>query len=167
MPVVHNGRIVGIVNRADLVRALAEEEEAAPAPHESGGFFAEMLAEARHHTQDRTATVKPPAEAEEVPLSVSDFRRLVADHDEELAERRRDQRQELTKRRREHVAGLIDEHISDSNWRALIQHPRCLRNLRARRQHAGAQGDYRGLAILATAVAPSSSPTITCGVQTL
>ena len=70
VPVVHDGRIVGIVSRADLVRALAAEDRAKPAPPpRTKGGFAEALAaiddrflHLRHHKDEQPkAAMSGPA----------------------------------------------------------------------------------------------------------
>jgi CBS domain-containing protein len=132
VPVLHDGRVVGIVSRADLVRALAEQEEAKPQSHHTGGLFAGALAGIDQHFRGRhaegpsqtLATAPQSAEPDETTLTVADFRALVADHDHKHLEEEQQHRNALTAQRRQLVADLVDKHISDSKWRALVHQAR-------------------------------------------
>jgi CBS domain-containing protein len=129
VPVVRDGRIVGIVSRADLVRALAVEGEAKPAPHAGGGLLGVALAEIdshfhRSHPAGTGAPVPAPAAPDDAKLSVADFRGLVVDHEHKKAKTESDDRQAYAEQRRHHVAELIDEHISDTSWRELLHKAR-------------------------------------------
>jgi len=129
VPVVRDNRIVGVVSRADLVRAIAATEAATkPASSKAGGLFAEAIdgiegqfrhLRNRHHIKG--AVVEPLAvELDDTRLTAADFRMLVADRErQEVAHKRADQ-DALTAQRRHRVAELIDQHISDGNWRRLI-----------------------------------------------
>jgi len=50
----------------------------------------------------------------------ADFRRLVADHEYREIQHRREQHLAAAEARRRRVAELIDQHISDDSWRALM-----------------------------------------------
>jgi len=131
VPVVRDGRVVGIVSRADLVRALASEEEAQPALHRDGGQFAEALAaidqrffnsrRPHHEQQPKTA---PSVEPDDAKLTVADFRSLVAEHDHKQTEDRQAHDQAVAQQRRQHVADLTDHHIADAGWRSLMHSAR-------------------------------------------
>ena len=132
VPVVHDGRVVGIVSRADLVRALASEAVAKSAPRQGGGVFAEALAGLDHrflHSRDRDPAGRPTAtshdaEPDDTKLAVADFRGFVADHNHKLTEEHQQQDRALIEQRRQHVAQLIDQHISDTEWRSLVHRAR-------------------------------------------
>jgi hypothetical protein len=87
VPVVRDGRVVGIVSRADLVRALAVGDVAAPAPAPTGGGFREALAGLderffyRHRRQDEGPQSATSPEPEADRLTVADFRADFADHE--------------------------------------------------------------------------------------
>jgi CBS domain-containing protein len=128
VPALRDGRIVGIVSRADLVRALAVEE-----PHPiavKGGSLAGAFVgldrrffQQQHSAEQRALLVPPPASADAGP-TVSDFRGLVADHERKKLEHERELSRAGIEQRRERVAELIDRHISDENWRALLHQAR-------------------------------------------
>jgi CBS domain-containing protein len=127
VPVLHDGRIVGIVSRADLVRALAAEK---PEPALNGGgslagafagldrrFFLQ-------HSAERPPPLAPPSPSTDDGPTVSDFRGLVTDHQHKKLEHERELNRAAVEQRRERVAELIDRHISDENWRALLHQAR-------------------------------------------
>jgi CBS domain-containing protein len=132
VPVVRDGRVVGIVSRADLIRALATESETKPAEAESGSRFAAALAGIdsrflhlqRRRRRERAKASLDRAEPDDTELTVADFRDFVTDHDHKQAEEQQEHRHALAEQRRHHVAELIDQHVSDASWRALIHRAR-------------------------------------------
>lgn len=131
VPVTRDGRVVGIVSRADLVRALTEEPSTTEGAGRPAGFFAEALAgiDQRFDRLLHYHAVAPPASApatasDDTHLSATDFRYLVADHEEEKVAQQRDQQRQIVERRRERIAELVDTHISDEAWRALVHKAR-------------------------------------------
>ena len=128
-PVLRDGRIVGIVSRADLVRALAAEEPKSIAVNGAGslaGAFAGLDHRFFHrqHPAEQRAPLAPPAAPADAGPTASDFRGLVADHEHKKLEHEQDLHRAAIEQRREQVAGLIDRHISDENWRALLHQAR-------------------------------------------
>jgi hypothetical protein len=110
------------------VRALAGEEEKKPASTSNGGIFTEALSGIDNQfrrLQGQGGPSKPapdakPSGPDDSPLTVSDFRALVADHDHKQAEQQQERRHALDEGRRRRVAELIDQHISDDSWRSLL-----------------------------------------------
>jgi CBS domain-containing protein len=122
VPVLRAGQLVGIVSRADLVRALAAENPQ-PAAKAKGGFLAEALAgiDQRFLHREQPATLpEAPAEPDRTTITVQDFRSLVIDHEHEQAQREDAQHREIAERRRQRIGELIDEHVSDAAWRELL-----------------------------------------------
>lgn len=128
VPVLRDGRIVGIVSRADLVRALAAE---GPKPAINGGgslagAFAGLDRRFSHrqHAAEQPVPLVPQPTSANVGPTISDFRGLVADHEHHKLEHEEELRRAAVEQRRERVAELIDRHISDENWRALLHQAR-------------------------------------------
>jgi CBS domain-containing protein len=123
VPVLRNGRIVGIVSRADLVRALASEEPKTAGAN-AHGMLAEALAGIDHrflHRQDHAKPVEASApRPDDTTPTVSDFRSLVTDHDHKEVVHRQDLRRAAAEQRQARVAALVDHHITDENWRSLV-----------------------------------------------
>lgn len=127
VPVVQDGRIVGIVSRADLLRALPKPEQYTV--HHAPGTIAGALAHLderflhHNHSHPTAAPSQPRAPADEA-IAAADFRHLVADfhhkEDEEKEAARRAATEELKKK----VAEMIDEHVSNDAWRSLVHKAR-------------------------------------------
>jgi CBS domain-containing protein len=125
VPVLRERRIVGIVSRANLLRALAAERPPRPAP----GLFASAIA-----GLEERFLHWPPAEpaADALPaqrpasdrLAVADFQRLVTDFERKEAEHREEARRVAAIEHRHRVAELIDQHISEKGWRDLLHRAR-------------------------------------------
>lgn len=128
VPVIRDGRVVGIVSRADIVRAMAAQPITKGVAPRQGGLFANALTgiEERFHRlhdrgRTRGAVAEPlPPPVDETRLTAGDFQALVADHDHREAEHKSADRRALAEQRRGRIAALIDRHISDGYWRQLI-----------------------------------------------
>jgi len=126
VPVVRGGRVVGIVSRADLLRARTERRQ--PAASHKDGYLAEALAGIderffrHHHTEEPIQS--PPPKPDDTGLKAADFQRLAEDFERrEVAHREEAQRAAAALRRRR-VVDLIDDHISNDRWRALVHQAR-------------------------------------------
>jgi CBS domain-containing protein len=80
-PVLREGRMVGIVSRADLVRAVAQSNEPAPEPEPSPGRFAFIFPSEAPRPRLQPAALAPPAPAD--VLSAEGFRNVVHRHERE------------------------------------------------------------------------------------
>jgi CBS domain-containing protein len=133
VPVVRDGKVVGIVSRADLLRAMAAEApHSGPPEHvaRTRHLLAEALATLDHHFfghHGNAGAPSPPAqdqaEAEE-GLSVADFHSLVTGFEHRKAEIADAGRRAAAERRRATVRQLIDAHVRDGNWKALLHRAR-------------------------------------------
>ncbi len=120
VPVLRDGHIVGIVSRADLVRALAEQSPA-PSEHHGGLFdWGNRRSSREEHAEPKARAVEPAAFEKEKAITASAFRSLV-----EVATSKR--AAELEAARRASQGGLdhkiqeaIEHHISDQHWRDLL-----------------------------------------------
>jgi CBS domain-containing protein/uncharacterized membrane protein len=128
VPVVRDGRITGIVSRADLLRELSATE-ARPASAPKRSYFAGALAGLdqrflhRRPTQASGSTApapQPPA----APVTVEHFRQLMSDFAHRESENSDEARRTAAKQRRQEVATLIDDHVSGEEWRALLHQAR-------------------------------------------
>jgi len=128
VPVLRDGRIAGIVSRADLLRALAAQPASSP-PKE--GILASALAslderfEHWHRPEPSPPTQPvPAAKQDDIGLKAADFRQLVEDFDRREVREREDALRAVREQRRTRVAQLINEHMTDESWRALIHQAR-------------------------------------------
>jgi CBS domain-containing protein len=130
VPVLRDGRIIGIVSRADLVRALAANAQPTGNGARTGGVLANAVAgiERRLRHRQHGADVAQPGEQarepDETGLMAADFRQLVADHESQEVLHREEHRRAAAQQRRLKVAELIDHHISDETWRGLMHQAR-------------------------------------------
>ena len=138
VPVLRDGRIVGIVSRADLLRALAAgQAEARTAPDSRAprhgmldgisDWFGHVDQHFLHNHgsaggRPTNPPAAPPSSSERV--SADDFRGLVRDFERREAEHQDEARGAAAGQRRQRAKELIDQHISDENWRALVHQAR-------------------------------------------
>ncbi len=129
VPVVRDGRIVGIVSRADLLRAFATSQPrsatATATPH-GGGFFAWVDRAYHNHraaTNDQAAAAAVTA-IEEDRTPAAGFRALVHDHQRSEAQHQEEARRVAAEHRQQAVKELIDRHIGDESWRAMLHSAR-------------------------------------------
>jgi CBS domain-containing protein len=127
VPVVRDGRITGIVSRADLLRELSAAE-ATPASAPKRGYFAGALAgldeHFLHHPTQAPGSSPPPPQAPAAPVTVEQFHHLMTDFTHRELEHRDEARRTAAEQRRKEVATLIDEHVSGEEWRALLHQAR-------------------------------------------
>jgi CBS domain-containing protein len=144
VPVVRKGRLVGIVSRADLLRAIAAGE-----PHPSServarasGLLREALAslDTRFFGHRESPAGAPPdhlapgAAPGEAPgqaiaeggLSVGDFQALVRGAEQHKIELDAAARRAAADERSAKVRELIEEHVRDDNWKALLHQARAV-----------------------------------------
>jgi CBS domain-containing protein len=117
VPALSEGRIVGIVSRADLLRVLAADP-APPATPPTAGLFASAIAGLDEHflhwtPPEPTANALPAQRPASDRLAVADFHRLVTDFERREAEHRQEVRRVAAVEHKHRVAELIDQHISD------------------------------------------------------
>jgi CBS domain-containing protein len=128
VPVVREGQIVGIVSRADLLRTMAEQ---APRPEaRKEGFLARAFAGLDErfappgHLEPPKQPPLPKVQQDDGRLEAADFRALVEDFERKKVHEQEDARLAAAEQRRSQVAQLINEHIPDERWRALMHEAR-------------------------------------------
>ena len=127
VPVLRDGRMVGIVSRADLIKALASENSetatAANADRQPGAFAraSQVDRRAAGAGQEGSQAAAPP-KPEYGALSAQSFRHLVAGFKEGQARRREESRRAAAAERKQRMQALLDQHISNENWRTLLEH---------------------------------------------
>jgi CBS domain-containing protein len=127
VPVVRDGRITGIVSRADLLRGLSAAE-ATPASAPKRSYFAGALAgldeRFLHHPTQAPGASAPRPQPPAAPFTVEQFHQLMSDFTHRELEHRDEARRTAAEQRRKEVATLIDEHVSGEEWRALLHQAR-------------------------------------------
>jgi CBS domain-containing protein len=127
VPVVRDGRIAGIVSRADLLRALAaaQPDAAATAGDQPGSGLRRWVDQHLHGAhRDPQDQAKPVPTFDHPGLQVEDFHRLVADFQRGEIRHREEARRSAAEQRQNQVKDLIDHHIADEGWRSLLHKAR-------------------------------------------
>ena len=134
VPVLRDGKMVGIVSRADLLRAFADEPAPQPEHHKAHGELRGLVEgalakfDARFLHGAETAPVGGPApdkpEATAQGVTADAFRGLAEDFEQAKAERRAATRHAQAEQRHQAVKALIDEHVGDQPWRSLLHDAR-------------------------------------------
>lgn len=127
VPVLRDGRLVGIVSRADVLGTIAlAQQHADPAAKSHRGFLSGLLGE-YHLPAWETAAAHPASEQPDPArsgLSADNFRQLVEDYHNGETQHRDEARRAAANQRRQRVRELIDAHVSDDTWRAMLHHAR-------------------------------------------
>jgi CBS domain-containing protein len=129
VPVVRDGRVVGIVSRADLLRAVAAKPLKATGPQTEkhkgllASFFGDYHLPARETVDGIKASREAPA-VDETRLAATDFRHLVQDFHADEVKQHDEARHAAAAQRRERAKQLIDEHIFGDGWRELMHQAR-------------------------------------------
>ncbi len=118
VPVVEDGRIVGIVSRADLVRAMATEPPKPAAP--------------RHRPEARSsapiaahpAPTPQPEQPANGAFTVREFRLMVEQAKQEAAARQKAAHKAAEEFRLNVVKTLIDHHVTDEVWQDTLRRMR-------------------------------------------
>jgi CBS domain-containing protein len=116
VPVLRDGQIVGIVSRADLVRALSLQSPAPSAHH--GGLF--DWGSHEEHAEPKARVADSASFAKQKSITAAGFRSLV-----EAAQSKRAAELEAARRTsagsQDHkIREAIDHHITDNHWRDLL-----------------------------------------------
>jgi CBS domain-containing protein len=133
VPVLREDRPVGIVSRADLLRAFAAEHaERLGAAHgvRRTGVIGDIISSIDAHFGHKSegpASRQPqqtsPDNAE-AGLRVTEFGALEADFHHHNIEHQEEARCAAAQVRRRRIKGLIEQHIGDESWRSLLHHAR-------------------------------------------
>ena len=143
VPVVQDGRVVGIVSRADLLRALAEHPHAeqSASPNEFlasalDSLDAHFLA-TRHPKASTTDVQMRDSEPSGDHLEAADFRGAVAGFEQQERQKQLEHTRAAAERLRLKVTELLAQHVSDDEWHALLRKAR----------HAAEQGQKEFLVL--------------------
>ncbi len=118
VPVVEDGRIVGIVSRADLVRAMAAEPPKPATPrHRSVARSSAPIAA-------HPAPTPQPEQPAHGAFTVREFRQMVEQAKHEAAARQKAAHKAAEEFRLNVVKTLIDHHVTDEVWQDTLRRMR-------------------------------------------
>ncbi len=124
VPVLRDGRIVGIVSRADLVHALANlPQRPEPKPHRLLQHPSMPEGLSRLPPSVPPEAVPPPPIARE-PVTAADFRELVEAYKRAKHYLELEAKHEAAIARRNLIDALLREHVTEEAWRAILYHAR-------------------------------------------
>lgn len=127
LPVLDEGRLVGVVSRADLLRVV-ESVPAAGSGRKNGGgsllsFLESLIGGASlHGTLERPALPGPEERPTPHGLSAAAFREAVRACKEETVGQKELLARETQLERRRQIKVLLDRHVSGELWRELLDH---------------------------------------------
>jgi len=130
VPVLSNGRIVGIVSRTDLLAVVAAGQSlAAPPPKPAkDGFLTNLFGQSHHAPPAGPETLPGGPKGERKPqddeLSAQGLRNLEEDFKDGEVRHRDDLRRSTEEHERQRTQELIDTHVSDDTWHGVLQHAR-------------------------------------------
>lgn len=116
VPVVREGRIVGIVSRADIIKSLAQAEQPEPIPVPT--LEANQSLEIVHPSPPKGRAV--PATTVEDTMSAKFFRHLMEDFERAKDLRREQEKLEAEQQHHEQARFLLEHHVADGQWRSII-----------------------------------------------
>jgi CBS domain-containing protein len=125
-PVLHEGRIVGIISRADLVKAVARPAGAAdyePSPARPSGFvFPSARLEALKPRPQPAVPSPTPQAGEE--MSAAGFRDFVHRHEQEESIHREEAHRLALDKRHHEVGELLAADLTDAGWQRMLHEAR-------------------------------------------
>jgi CBS domain-containing protein len=118
-PVVRDGRMVGIISRADIVKSVARPAQA-PEAEPSLDRAAEIVFPAeRVARRPPKAAAPPPAETAD-GLSADAFRRLVANFEQHETEERVESHRHSIDQRRQEAREMLAADLSEDAWQRML-----------------------------------------------
>lgn len=137
-PVLQDGRMVGIVSRADLVRRMAEEPAQSPTVCRRRGLLSEAVASLDEHFNRPHPSTEPAAKTEPSGEVTADaFSAMVEAFGNQKIHQHDEARRVAAEQRVALVECLIDRHLEGDAWQDIL-----------RRAQAAAQAGQKELLLL-------------------
>ncbi|RJF70674.1 CBS domain-containing protein [Rhodopseudomonas palustris] len=128
VPVVRNGRVVGIVSRADLLKTLAAPHLHPGDPvHDDGSLrpVASDKLEALSH-RGQVAAPPPPHDPAADELSASAFQALGTEHERHEEQERREAKRIAEEKHHRQASQMLATHLSDESWEHMLHNARAM-----------------------------------------
>ncbi|MGO3930730.1 CBS domain-containing protein [Rhodopseudomonas pseudopalustris] len=126
VPVLREGRVVGIVSRADLLKTLVKpgHVHARDPVHDDGSAIPIASAELEaltHRRQDALPLSHDPAADE---LSASAFLALGVEHEQHEEEQRREAKRIADEKHHRQASQMLASHLTDDSWEQMMRNAR-------------------------------------------
>jgi CBS-domain-containing membrane protein len=128
VPVLKDGRVVGIVSRADLLRAIAAgptDTKAAPSRQQGRGFLMNLFGEYHRPAWEVVPVGDPAAPSVSAPdagPNAKNFRSLVERFHNDETQQRAALREAAAEQSKHRTAELLETHLTEDAWRDLLRH---------------------------------------------
>jgi CBS domain-containing protein len=129
VPVVDDGKVVGVISRSDLLSQIEHAPAGVPAePGESRllSFIESLIGgvslRGLRHEPGRAADETEPRPQPAVTVSAAVFRAEVEAYRAEVVDERQVARRQRALERRRKIKELLDEHVNEALWQDLIVH---------------------------------------------
>lgn len=126
VPVLRDGKVVGIVSRADLLKVVVSSaaRRAHDPVHDDGSGWPvpseKLEALTRHHEAPPPPHHDPAADA----LSADAFQALGAEHDEHEEAKRREARRVADEKHHRQASQMLASHLTDEAWQKMMSNAR-------------------------------------------
>ena len=128
VPVVRDGKVLGIVSRADVLRALASKRPARDETAEPGLLGRVFTSIDEHFQQQNRPEAPPPAdEPESTPeesATAEGFQHLVKNFKRETVEQREALQKQAAEQRQQESDELAEKPLSDEDWQDKLRRAR-------------------------------------------
>ena len=124
VPVVRDGRMVGIVSRADLVKAVTRRTPEFQPSSDSANDLpvaSDRLAALTRHAPAGSPAAQPAVSDD---ISVGGFRALVHHYEEEQEAQREETQHQTVDKHHEEARKLLASHLSDQAWHRMLHEAR-------------------------------------------
>lgn len=122
-PVLREGRIVGIISRADLIRAVAHPAqpiEFEPTPDRFSFVFPSPQLESLRPRMQKATAVPPRADSEADEFSAAGFRDAVHHHEEEETVHRAEAHRLALDKRHHEVEEMLAADLTEAAWQHML-----------------------------------------------
>lgn len=126
VPVLEDNHIVGIVSRADLVRAILLQDKSAISVKTTRNPAANIFESLdRHfHTHLAHAEEKHTPKQPEEKVTAKDFHTLMNNFRHVNTKKEQDEQQHIASQHKKQVAELTSRHMDDSGWQSILHNAR-------------------------------------------
>jgi CBS domain-containing protein len=126
VPVLRDGRVVGIVSRADLLKTLAAPgaRRARDPVHDDGTSIPVASDKLEALTRHKAAPVDAPHDPAADDLSATAFQTLGAEHLQHEEDKRREAKRIADEKHHRQASQMLASHLTDETWQHMLSNAR-------------------------------------------